>query len=121
VGGVSALNLKILGEHHATNALASAAAAHSVGIAEEVYRERHTKSGTRRALEDAADCTAPTEFTVINDAYNASPDSTKAALHNLAQWQPATAPSRYWAKWLNLANFASRARHHRSPGSSLQH
>lgn len=78
------VRLRILGEHHVSNALAALAAAREFGVPareaiaaiEEVARAERW----RMELLDAGD-----GVTVINDAYNASPDSTAAALKTLAQ------------------------------------
>ena len=78
------VRLRILGEHHVMNALAALAAADAVGV------------GPNRAIPaleamDRAErwrmelLSAPAGVTVINDAYNASPESTAAALRTLAE------------------------------------
>jgi UDP-N-acetylmuramoyl-tripeptide--D-alanyl-D-alanine ligase len=78
------VGLRILGEHHVTNALAALAAARELGVAPE--RAIAAIEGVTRAerwrmeVLDRGD-----GVTVINDAYNASPDSTAAALKTLAQ------------------------------------
>lgn len=78
------VRLRILGEHHVMNALAALAVARGLGIdldraiaalAEVPRAERWRMEVLTR--EDGA--------IVINDAYNASPDSTAAALKTLAQ------------------------------------
>ena len=78
------VRLKILGEHHVMNALATIAAARSLGVPPElsvpaiealVRAERWRMEVLER--EDGV--------VVINDAYNASPDSMAAALKTLAQ------------------------------------
>jgi UDP-N-acetylmuramoyl-tripeptide--D-alanyl-D-alanine ligase len=81
---VSNVTLKILGEHHVMNALASAAVAHELGISSQVIVQALESlplaERWRMQLTNTDDGIA-----VINDAYNASPDSTKAALQTLAQ------------------------------------
>jgi UDP-N-acetylmuramoyl-tripeptide--D-alanyl-D-alanine ligase len=78
------VRLRILGEHHVTNALAALAAARELGVPAE--RAIAAIEGVARAerwrmeVLDRGD-----GVTVINDAYNASPDSTAAALKTLAQ------------------------------------
>jgi len=78
------VQLRILGEHHVMNALAAIAAARSLGVTPErsvpaieamVRAERW-----RMEVLERAD-----GVVVINDAYNASPDSMSAALKTLAQ------------------------------------
>jgi UDP-N-acetylmuramoyl-tripeptide--D-alanyl-D-alanine ligase len=78
------VHFRVLGEHHVMNALAAAAAADVLGVAiddivaglervERAERWRMEVMGGARGV------------TVINDAYNASPDSMAAALKTLAQ------------------------------------
>ena len=76
--------LRILGEHHVLNALAALAVARELGIdlghaiaaLETMHRAERWRMET---------LTTPAGATVINDAYNASPDSTEAALRTLVQ------------------------------------
>jgi UDP-N-acetylmuramoyl-tripeptide--D-alanyl-D-alanine ligase len=83
-GDSSAVKLRILGEHHVMNALAAATVSTLLGA---------TKSqivGALEAMELAERwrmqrLVRPDGVTIINDAYNASPDSMKAALQTLAQ------------------------------------
>ena len=80
----SRVTLQILGEHHVMNALASAAVADELGIPRELIVEAleamPLAERWRMQLTNRPDGVA-----VINDAYNASPDSMKAALQTLAQ------------------------------------
>ncbi|WP_308468654.1 UDP-N-acetylmuramoyl-tripeptide--D-alanyl-D-alanine ligase [Rathayibacter soli] len=80
----------VLGEHHVTNALAAAAAAHALGVPiDDVVAglERVTRA-ERWRMEVLGGSGG---VTIINDAYNASPDSMAAALRTLAQLaQPGT-------------------------------
>ena len=78
------VHFRVLGEHHVMNALAAAAVGLELGL---------TLSQIVEALE-AATLAAPGRMevlggrdgiTIINDAYNASPDSMSAALRTLAQ------------------------------------
>ncbi|WP_213816346.1 UDP-N-acetylmuramoyl-tripeptide--D-alanyl-D-alanine ligase [Glaciihabitans sp. dw_435] len=83
-GESSAVHLRILGEHHVLNALAAFSVADELGI---------DRASTIASLEAVAraerwrmEVLIPREgIIVINDAYNASPDSTVAALKTLAQ------------------------------------
>ena len=83
-GSSTAFQLKILGEHHIMNALAAAAVADQLGIQRHVIADSLSKMPLaerwRMQLLERQD-----GVTIINDAYNASPDSTKAALQTLAQ------------------------------------
>ncbi len=76
--------LRILGEHHVTNALAALAAARELGVpaARAIAAIEGVPRAERWRMEvlDGGD-----GVVVINDAYNASPDSTAAALKTLAQ------------------------------------
>ena len=78
------VRFRVLGEHHVMNALAAAAAAEAIGVGiddivtalesvELAERWRMQVLGGRDGV------------TIINDAYNASPDSMAAALKTLAQ------------------------------------
>lgn len=81
------VRLRILGEHHVTNALASLGAAREFGIpAEGAIAAIETVPMAERwrmQLLEPGD-----GVTVVNDAYNASPDSTAAALKTLVQITP---------------------------------
>ena len=78
------VQLRILGEHHVMNALATIATLRELGVP--VDRAVAVLEGLARAerwrmeVLDAGD-----GVTVINDGYNASPDSMSAALKTLAQ------------------------------------
>ena len=78
------VNLRILGEHHVSNALAAITAARAVGVPVErsVAALEHMTLAERWRMQllDAAN-----GITIINDAYNASPESVVAALKTLAQ------------------------------------
>lgn len=75
---------QLLGLHHVTNLLAAAAAAHAVGATPEQIvaslNEQRAVSRYRMERTDRAD-----GVTVINDAYNANPESMRAALRTLAE------------------------------------
>ncbi len=82
-GAARIVKLQILGEHHIMNALASLSVAEVLGLDRETacqaleampLAERWRMQVTRLA----------NGIHIINDAYNASPDSTKAALQTLA-------------------------------------
>ena len=83
-GEATGVQLAILGEHHVLNALAAATVSSLLGA---------TKSQIVEALEamELAErwrmqrFVRPDGVTIINDSYNASPDSMKAALQTLAQ------------------------------------
>ena len=82
-GHEAAVHLSVLGEHQASNAAAAAAVALALGleldaVAGALSRATATSKG-RMELHERAD-----GVTVINDAYNANPDSMRAALKALA-------------------------------------
>ncbi|MEY3538269.1 MAG: hypothetical protein RL645_1083 [Actinomycetota bacterium] len=78
------VTLRILGEHHVMNALAAISVALHldvpIDLAIDALERMPLAERWRMQLTNRAD-----GVTVINDAYNASPDSTKAALQTLAQ------------------------------------
>lgn len=78
------VTLRILGEHHVMNALAAIAVALELGVP---LDDAVAALGTiERAERWRMEVLHPGGgITVINDAYNASPDSTAAALKTLAQ------------------------------------
>jgi UDP-N-acetylmuramoyl-tripeptide--D-alanyl-D-alanine ligase len=78
------VRLRILGEHHVGNALAALATAREFGIPlERAISAIEAVSRAERWRMELL--TRPDGIVVINDAYNASPDSTAAALKTLAQ------------------------------------
>ncbi|MFC4830510.1 UDP-N-acetylmuramoyl-tripeptide--D-alanyl-D-alanine ligase [Agromyces aurantiacus] len=84
-GGESArVSFSVLGEHHVMNALAAIAAARELGvplarIVAGLERVTLAEQWRMQVMGGRHD------ITVINDAYNASPDSVAAALKTLAQ------------------------------------
>lgn len=83
IGGFSgAVQLQLIGEHHVSNALAAGAVALAVGLTPEQIADglnaAQRVSAARMELTERAD-----GVTVINDAFNANPDSTRAALKSL--------------------------------------
>ena len=74
--------LRLVGEHHLTNALAAAATALECGMG---LPELATGLGTARALSGHRMAVTAREdgITVIDDSYNASPESVRAALRAL--------------------------------------
>ena len=83
-GETDRVTLQILGEHHVMNALAACAVADQLGVARSVIKsaleEMPLAERWRMQLTNRED-----GISIINDAYNASPDSMKAALQTLAQ------------------------------------
>jgi UDP-N-acetylmuramoyl-tripeptide--D-alanyl-D-alanine ligase len=81
--GEAAVTLGLHGEHHVGNALSVAAVALGVGMAlpqvAEALGDARPASRWRMEVHERAD-----GVTVVNDAYNANPDSVRAALKALA-------------------------------------
>ncbi|MCW8196528.1 UDP-N-acetylmuramoyl-tripeptide--D-alanyl-D-alanine ligase [Proteobacteria bacterium 005FR1] len=82
--GECKVTLQLIGRHNVANALAAAACAHAVGIepaaiksgleaSEAVAGRMQRKAGIKGS-------------TVIDDSYNANPDSAKAAVDSLVRW-----------------------------------
>ncbi|HWK19700.1 MAG TPA: UDP-N-acetylmuramoyl-tripeptide--D-alanyl-D-alanine ligase [Microbacteriaceae bacterium] len=87
------VRLRILGEHHVMNALAAIAAADAVGVGPE--RSVPALEAMVRAEQWRMEVLeAPDGVVVINDAYNASPESMAAALRSLAELTRDQTPSR---------------------------
>ncbi len=82
-GGSGQLHLRVLGEHHVMNALASIAAATALGVplGECIRRLETVQLAERWRMQPLGS----ERVRIINDAYNASPDSMSAALRTLAQ------------------------------------
>ncbi|MGG8405847.1 UDP-N-acetylmuramoyl-tripeptide--D-alanyl-D-alanine ligase, partial [Streptomyces sp. 12297] len=96
--GCSTVTLRLYGEHHVSNALAAAAVAHVLGMSvDEIARalsEAGTLSRWRMEVTERSD-----GVTVVNDAYNANPESMRAALRALVAMGGATRAQggRTWA------------------------
>jgi UDP-N-acetylmuramoyl-tripeptide--D-alanyl-D-alanine ligase len=77
------LRLRVLGEHHVMNALAAIAAATALGVrlADCIARLETLDLAERWRMQPLGS----DRVRIINDAYNASPDSMAAALRTLAQ------------------------------------
>jgi len=84
-GSRTPVRFNVLGEHHVMNALAAAAAADALGVGAEavVAGLQAVQRAERWRMELLGG--GERGITVINDAYNASPDSMSAALKTLAQ------------------------------------
>jgi UDP-N-acetylmuramoyl-tripeptide--D-alanyl-D-alanine ligase len=82
-GSSSEVKLQILGEHHVYNALAALATAELLGVdrTKAISAIEQMKLAEKWRMELNV---SPSGLTVINDAYNASPDSMRAALQTLA-------------------------------------
>ena len=80
--GRAATTLKLLGAHHIANALAAAAVGYALGISVETIAvalsEAEVATRWRMELQEVAG------RTIINDSYNANPESMSAALRTAA-------------------------------------
>ncbi|MDA3643706.1 UDP-N-acetylmuramoyl-tripeptide--D-alanyl-D-alanine ligase [Saccharopolyspora indica] len=93
--GSARVTLPLFGEHHVGNALAAAAVALELGASLDEVAERLSSvrrvSARRMEVSESAD-----GVTVVNDAYNANPESVRAALKTLAAMTRGR-PGRAWA------------------------
>lgn len=80
--GCAPVTLRLYGEHHVSNALAAAAVAGELGMpVEEIASALSTAGSLSRWRMEVVE--RPDGVTVVNDAYNANPDSMRAALRAL--------------------------------------
>ncbi|MET9469245.1 UDP-N-acetylmuramoyl-tripeptide--D-alanyl-D-alanine ligase [Streptomyces sp. NPDC006544] len=81
--GCGEVTLRLYGEHHVSNALAAAAVAHVLGMSTQEIATALSGAGSlsrwRMEVTERAD-----GVTIVNDAYNANPESMRAALRALA-------------------------------------
>lgn len=82
-GGTAEVALGLHGAHHVPNSLAAAAVAHELGMSTAAIAAA-LGAATPRSRWRMEVTTRPDGVTVINDAYNANPDSMRAALSALA-------------------------------------
>ncbi|EGX59953.1 UDP-N-acetylmuramoylalanyl-D-glutamyl- 2,6-diaminopimelate-D-alanyl-D-alanine ligase [Streptomyces zinciresistens K42] len=81
--GCSDVTMRLYGEHHVSNALAAAAVAHELGMsAQEIATALSGAGSLSRWRMEVTE--RPDGVTVVNDAYNANPESMRAALRALA-------------------------------------
>ena len=85
VHGSAEVQLQVHGEHQVSNALATAAAVLAGGVTTDVARVAELLSGaTAQSRWRMEVVERPDGVTVVNDAYNANPESMRAALKTLA-------------------------------------
>ncbi len=96
VGEVAAVALAVHGEHQVGNALSAAAVALECGgsLPQLAAALATAAPASRRRMEVR---TRPDGVTIINDAYNANPDSMRAGLQALAVMARSGSGSRSWA------------------------
>jgi UDP-N-acetylmuramoyl-tripeptide--D-alanyl-D-alanine ligase len=74
---------RLIGAHHVTNLLAAAGAAYAAGVpADRIAASLSAQSAASRWRMERTE--RPDGVTIINDAYNANPESMRAALRTLA-------------------------------------
>lgn len=108
--GCGEVTLRLYGEHHVSNALAAAAVAHELGMpaTEIALALSEARSLSRWRMEVTE---RPDGVTIVNDAYNASPDSVRAALRALVAMGSATRAKggRTWAVLGTMAELGDEA------------
>lgn len=80
--GTAPVQLRLPGEHQISNALAAAAVASALGIATS-QAAKALSEATRRTPARFELLEGPADLTVINDAFNANPESMRAGLRTL--------------------------------------
>ena len=98
--GRAPVRLQLHGEHHVLNALATAGVAHACGLAvADVAAALGAATPMSRWRMEVTE--RPDGVTVVNDAYNANPESVRAALRALVAMAPgsrsASGQGRTWA------------------------
>ncbi|MBK4121395.1 UDP-N-acetylmuramoyl-tripeptide--D-alanyl-D-alanine ligase [Kocuria rhizophila] len=83
-GSAFPVHSRLIGVHHVTNLLAAASVAWAAGVAPERIAAGLEGTGARSRWRMER-TERPDGVTVVNDAYNANPQSMKAALQTLAQ------------------------------------
>lgn len=108
--GASDVTMRLYGEHHVSNALAAAAVAHELGMSAEEIATALSEAGTlsRWRMEVTE---RPDGVTIVNDAYNANPESMRAALRALAAMGEASRQKggRTWAVLGKMAELGDEA------------
>ncbi|MFC7991353.1 UDP-N-acetylmuramoyl-tripeptide--D-alanyl-D-alanine ligase [Streptomyces pilosus] len=108
--GASDVTMRLYGEHHVSNALAAAAVAHELGMsADEIARALSEAGSLSRWRMEVTE--RPDGVTVVNDAYNANPESMKAALRALVAMGGASRAQggRTWAVLGKMAELGDEA------------
>ncbi|MGY3201120.1 UDP-N-acetylmuramoyl-tripeptide--D-alanyl-D-alanine ligase [Streptomyces sp. TE5632] len=108
--GASDVTMRLYGEHHVSNALAAAAVAHELGMsAEEIGLALSEAGSLSRWRMEVTE--RPDGVTVVNDAYNANPESMRAALRALAAMGKASQAKggRTWAVLGKMAELGDEA------------
>ncbi|NLT57062.1 MAG: UDP-N-acetylmuramoyl-tripeptide--D-alanyl-D-alanine ligase [Actinomycetales bacterium] len=110
--GSAPVTLALHGVHHVANALAAAAVAGELGMAPDEIAAAlgDCRAGSRWRMEVTS---REDGVLVVNDAYNANPDSTRAALKALATMgRPSSGPGRRtWAVLGEMLELGDEATH----------
>ncbi|WOX09050.1 UDP-N-acetylmuramoyl-tripeptide--D-alanyl-D-alanine ligase [Streptomyces sp. N50] len=108
--GCSEVTMRLYGEHHVSNALAAAAVAHELGMSADEIATALSEAGSlsRWRMEVTE---RPDGVTIVNDAYNANPESMRAALRALAAMGKASQAEggRTWAVLGKMAELGDEA------------
>lgn len=108
--GASDVTMRLYGEHHVSNALAAAAVAHELGMSADEIATALSEAGSlsRWRMEVTE---RPDGVTIVNDAYNANPESMRAALRALAAMGKASQAQggRTWAVLGKMAELGDEA------------
>ncbi|MFE9610467.1 UDP-N-acetylmuramoyl-tripeptide--D-alanyl-D-alanine ligase [Streptomyces sp. NPDC006012] len=108
--GASDVTMRLYGEHHVSNALAAAAVAHELDMSPSEIATALSEAGTlsRWRMEVTE---RPDGVTIVNDAYNANPESMRAALRALAAMGEASRAKggRTWAVLGKMAELGDEA------------
>lgn len=108
--GASDVTMRLYGEHHVSNALAAAAVAHELGMSVDEIATALSEAGSlsRWRMEVTE---RPDGVTIVNDAYNANPESMRAALRALAAMGTAAQAKggRTWAVLGKMAELGDEA------------
>ncbi|MFG1806588.1 UDP-N-acetylmuramoyl-tripeptide--D-alanyl-D-alanine ligase [Streptomyces sp. NPDC049040] len=108
--GCADVTLRLYGEHHVSNALAAAAVASELGMpAEEIAIALSAAGSLSHWRMEVTE--RPDGVTVVNDAYNANPESMRAALRALAAMgrSAQAAGGRTWAVLGKMAELGGEA------------
>ena len=114
-GAAIQVSIPVLGQYNVYNALAAGAAAHAMGLDLNTIRdglESFTPPAMRMEL-----VRSPLGYVVLNDAYNASPASTLAALKTLKSLSGHRRKIAVLGDMLELGDYAPKA--HRNIGAAL--
>ncbi|KPI21196.1 UDP-N-acetylmuramoylalanyl-D-glutamyl-2,6-diaminopimelate/D-alanyl-D-alanyl ligase [Actinobacteria bacterium OK074] len=108
--GASDVTMRLYGEHHVSNALAAAAVGHELGMSADEIATALSEAGSlsRWRMEVTE---RPDGVTIVNDAYNANPESMRAALRALAAMGKASQArgGRTWAVLGRMAELGDEA------------